>query len=141
MIKKFLITILIMILGLHIPAIEFDWYYALNWFDIPMHILGGLWVGFLFFYIIEKNQELKNVFLKSFKNILIFSILTLGFIILIGLGWELYEFTVDVLILKKYPYNLEPGHILFDTLLDFINDLIGGIIALIIYYKINFKKK
>ncbi|MEM3394282.1 MAG: hypothetical protein QXY79_04475, partial [Candidatus Methanomethylicia archaeon] len=59
-VEKYLIIILLIILGLHIPAVLYDYYYNIWWFDIPMHILGGLWVGFLFFYIIEKNQELKQ---------------------------------------------------------------------------------
>lgn len=135
-VQKYLIIILLIILGLHVPAVLYDYYYDIWWFDIPMHILGGLLVGFLLFYFIEKNQELKQIFLKSKINTFTFSILTLGFIVLVGLFWEYYEFITDVLILKKYPYNLEPGYILFDTLLDFLNDMIGGLIALFIYLKV-----
>lgn len=137
-VQKYLVLTLLMILSLHIPSVIYDWYYNVWWIDTPLHILGGLWLGFLLFYILQK-QNLESLFFKN-KNLskenLIFVFLYLGFIIIIGVFWEYYEFTVDVLILKKYPYNLEPGYILFDTLKDLFNDLIGGLLSLIIILKI-----
>jgi hypothetical protein len=133
--KKFLIISLILIALIHIPGTIYKWYYKIWWLDILMHIFGGFWVGLLFLYIIEKNYDLKNFLFNTNKNIVFLIILTLGFIALIGVLWEFYEFFMDVIILKKYIYNAEPGYILFDTLKDLFNDLIGGLISLTIYLK------
>ncbi|MGC8775844.1 MAG: hypothetical protein ACP5QN_00825 [Minisyncoccia bacterium] len=136
--KKLFIISFILINLIHFLAVIYDWYYTIYWIDVPLHILGGIWLSSLFLYFFEKNEGLKKILFEKpniKKESLIFIILCLGFVALIGVLWEFYEFFVDVIILKKYAYNAEPGYILFDTLKDLFNDLVGGIIALIIYFK------
>lgn len=101
-----------------------------------MHLLGGLWAGFLFFYLIEKFKLIENLDKDNLKNKIFITISAIGFVSLVGILWEFYEFAVDVLVLKKYPYYNVFGYILFDTLKDLFNDLIGVLWSIIIYLKI-----
>ncbi|RJP43633.1 hypothetical protein C4587_02740 [Candidatus Parcubacteria bacterium] len=123
--KTLLFVFLFLILAFHFPALELGWYHTLPWLDIVMHIAGGAWVALLFNYIFAVRLGA-----VSPKNPLAFVILGLGFVSLVGIFWEFYEFGMDVLVLRAYPYNLEPGYILFDTHTDFANDLLGGLLVL-----------
>lgn len=106
------------------------------WFDIPMHILGGAWVAFIFFYyffykekILDKNMRFAEIF-----------IFTIGFVAFIGVMWELWEYLVSYYFSITYsiPNYYEFGHngesAVFDTIKDLTNDLFGGLIAIIIFY-------
>ena len=123
--RKILIIFLAIIFGVHIPGLAFGWYYAIPWLDIPMHIAGGAWVGLLFCYIFSTRTRFADPGRK-----LPFLILGLGFVSLIGILWEFYEFLMDIVIFKAYLPLEAPGYILFDTHTDFLNDLIGGAIAI-----------
>lgn len=136
--KKFLVISFLLIALIHIPALIYDWYYKIWWLDTPMHIFGGWWVGTLFLFLIQNFEKFKNLFRDIYKisleNIIIVTCY-LGFVILIGVFWEYFEFFMDVIILKKYSYNLAPGYILFDTLKDLGNDLVGALLLLVSYLK------
>ena len=47
---KYIISLLVFILALHFTATINHWYWVYNWFDIPMHFLGGFWVAMVFLY-------------------------------------------------------------------------------------------
>jgi ABC-type multidrug transport system fused ATPase/permease subunit len=99
--------------------LRFDVYGSLWWSDIPMHILGGMWVALIFKYLfLEKNNT--SVKINGFWANLI---LCLGFVVLIGVLWEFYEFFVDSILFAQYQQTLA------DTMKDLLDDMIGGAIV------------
>lgn len=110
----------------HVVAMAFSWYDRLLWLDILMHLIGGAWVGLLFVYLFPK-------YLPGYSEarFLSYVILGLGFVTLIGVFWEFYEYLSDVYIYKMHPLNLAPNpKNLPDTLADLVNDLIGGSVVI-----------
>ena len=102
----------------NVLAIKFYWYYSIRWFDMPMHFLGGFWVGIalLWFFntkVIEKGSALKII---------------LG-VLFIGLSWEVFEFFVNNLYLARYPFDK------IDTTQDIFFDLFGGFVSLFYFQK------
>jgi uncharacterized membrane protein YjdF len=101
------------------------WYYFVWWFDMPMHFLGGFFtaligmtLGFRFFratYQVNPN-----------KAILLIVLL----VVIIGVGWELYELVVQ---------NISGTRLVtaLDSVSDVFFDLAGGLTALIIFVREN----
>lgn len=123
-IQLILLGIIALITALHYCGVIFDLYNTIFWFDTPMHLTGGIFVGTLFVYIFR----IRNNLLKT-ESVFAFIILGMGFTILIGVLWEFYEFFADVVVIKRYALLDAPGGIRFDTLKDLFNDIVGGAIA------------
>ena len=114
--KKLLIRIISLIISisvLHILASKFYWYTSIWWLDMPMHFLGGLWLGLFFIFISFK---------KEFNRKLIFEIL-LG-VLLVGICWEIFE-----ILTLKYPFNF------LDNISDVLLDLAGGTFSIFYFLK------
>jgi len=133
---KFVIGLFIVILVFHTLAVINNWYWTCNWIDMPMHFLGGLWLALLFFYFINpklspygrppEGRQINNY------EWLITLISVLGFVILVGVLWEFFEFLFDVFIASKgYLAVAQQGTA--DTMADLFFDLLGGLVAWIIY--------
>ncbi|OGY63819.1 MAG: hypothetical protein A3J53_00695 [Candidatus Harrisonbacteria bacterium RIFCSPHIGHO2_02_FULL_40_20] len=94
------------------------------WIDRVAHFAGGFWAAVLFLYIFREYSELKRFseFLESWILVLVF---TLGFVALIGVLWEVFEFTT---------HNIGT---LGDTIEDLSLDLVGAAVAVILsfFYK------
>ena len=102
-------------------AMTFHWYSSIWWFDMPMHFLGGLWVGILFIWIFYG---------KKLDFSLIFKIIISVF--LIGIFWEIFEIVVNNFTLAD-PFNL------LDTISDVCFDVAGGAFAIWYFYYISRK--
>ncbi|MBI4095024.1 MAG: hypothetical protein HY435_02430 [Candidatus Liptonbacteria bacterium] len=103
-------------------------YWKIAWYDIPMHLAGGAWVGLLFFYLFEERWGILTDRISAPARI----IFSLGFAALVGVLWEFYEYFADVFILKKYTiFSAQPG--LVDTLQDLLNDLIGAVAVAVLW--------
>mgnify|MGYP001562310554 FL=1 len=131
--KKTITISLISILGLHLLGIVYDLYHVIWWYDIPMHILGGAWVALFFFHFFYQTWHVVDL-----RKILFTLIITLGFVVLVGVLWEFYEYLSDVYLLKIHPLGYAPNPLtLPDTLKDLLDDLIGGAVAsLILLFRI-----
>ncbi len=104
-----------------ITGIHFHWFYLIWWFDMPMHFLGGVFIGLLLVFLIEKNIKLKF----SFPTIEAFPLLSYILLIaLIGILWEYFELIIDV-----YTGN----HLIniLDTFSDISFDIAGGALSLL----------
>ena len=107
---------------IHYFACEYSLYWAISWFDILMHFLGGLLMGFIALFVFFTSEKIS--FPKN-NRVLIFS-LTIGFVLIVGLIWELWELFVgfsDVL------------NDVGDTILDLIMDTAGAIVAYLLTIK------
>lgn len=118
--KKFLIRLvplIFFIFLLNYLAMKFYWYSSVWYLDMPMHFLGGVWLGLaviLFFKI------------KEISFILILKII-LG-VLFIGILWEFFEVIVNDYTTQNY-FNL------LDTLSDLSFDISGGMFAIIYFFK------
>ncbi|MEE8131579.1 MAG: hypothetical protein V3T98_00820 [Candidatus Paceibacterota bacterium] len=131
---KFVLILLLLILSFHTVALVNFWYWTFWWLDVVMHFLGGFWVALLFFNLNSKLNFLPINSLNSLTHKLITIILSLGFVALIAVSWEFYEFLYDVFIsIRGYPWVAQQG--MADTISDLFFGLLGGLIAAIIVLK------
>ncbi len=94
-------------------ALRFYWYTSIWWLDMPVHFLGGLWLG------------LTSVLFLPIKNINTKSILiVLGIVLFIGCGLEVFEIFTN-------NYLADMSFNTLDTLSDIFFDLTGGTAALL----------
>ncbi len=92
----------------------FSWYWRIPWFDMPMHFLGGLWVGSvaLWFY----SRSVSTQYLQAF-------LVSIGAVLVVGGLWEIFEFSVDTIV------SVSDQNGVLDTISDVMFDIIGGVIA------------
>ncbi len=95
----------------------FDWYYIFPHFDTPMHILGGILVGF---FALAYTPHGANAIQKL--------IWTVAWVLVIGFLVEWVEWLVDL----RTGMLLQPNT--FDTFTDILHDFAGGVIAYCIGY-------
>jgi hypothetical protein len=113
------LTILIALIAfLHIFAMKFNLYFAIWWFDLAMHFLGGLWCGLFVVYCFAEHQKRLG---KSLKVSDVFLAGIVGAIV-IGSAWEVYEYVFGLTYTSKSSYRL-------DTILDMCMDVLGGLVA------------
>ncbi|MEI7709366.1 MAG: hypothetical protein WCI76_01480 [bacterium] len=114
---KVLAYLISIIFFIQLVATKLAWYSLIWWFDMPVHFLGGLWLGLLFIYIFGGAGN-------RYKYI--FRIISLVF--LCGIGWEFFEFYF-VNHLADNPFNL------LDTISDLCFDLAGGCFAILYFFR------
>ncbi|MBP9760349.1 MAG: hypothetical protein KBD24_03195 [Candidatus Pacebacteria bacterium] len=116
-----ILFILIWVIAImHTSAEAFYWYWTYRWFDIPMHYLGGVWVGLaaLWIWYYSGFMRKKNALpTKPF-------IVAVGGGIVFGVAWELYEFLVWIFGGAGLPMRYIP-----DTALDLVMDTLGVVTA------------
>lgn len=97
-------------------SIKFHWYTSVWWLDMLMHALGGLWTCFILLWFIPLKKDTKHYLVKIFLGILV-----------VGIGWEVFEFLVNNKYLAKEPFDI------VDTLSDIFFDSLGGISGLLYF--------
>jgi len=113
----YLAFLIFFIFAVNYAAMKFYWYFSIWYFDMPMHFLGGFWLGLALIWLFSVKE-------LSFK--IIFKII-LG-VFLIGIFWELFEVFVDKTIAQN-SFNL------LDTVSDMCFDLAGGGLSIIYFFK------
>src|SRR5680860_1781235 len=104
-------------------------YWRFPWFDIVMHLIGGVAIGLVSIYFywewqkrkFAKNPDEENSNLIDRK---LYYLYNLGFILVVGLGWEIFEILID----RITRFNLE--NVLKDLLFGIIGSLSVGIFVL-----------
>lgn len=124
------ITTLLIMLGHALGLKELvNLYQRVPYYDLPMHFLGGIWVGLIVIAFWGRFFEPLN-FERSFGNALKIA----GIVLTVGLLWELFEFSLYSLHAQfgigGYE-NMELG----DTLKDLILDWLGGIAVFLLTAK------
>jgi hypothetical protein len=104
-------------------------FFLIWWLDIPLHILGGMWVALSAFVIYYRSHYAghKN---HSALFVVSFAICTA---LSVGLLWELYEFVVDRAMATN---DIQ----LADSLKDLFDDFLGGIVAAVIFLRKGYNK-
>jgi hypothetical protein len=105
------------ILGIaHAAALNFSLYWQFPWFDIPMHILGGIVVALSLLLLASFINSIPERYV-SFRWVLI------G-VLIIGLLWELFEIAIGIPLIE---HDFEA-----DMFLDLAMDLCGGAIGYVL---------
>ena len=91
------------------------------WFDIPMHVIGGIAIGFAYFFSLRYFDEEGMIKSNPFFN-------ALFVISLVGLTAVLWEFLWFSL---EFVFSIIPKGNLEDTLLDLTLGILGGMVAVI----------
>lgn len=103
-------------------AWKFYWYSSIWWFDIPMHFLGGVWLGLFFLYLFSRLNFVKSRILLTIFGVLV-----------VGILWEFFETHLNEI--SKDEFNI------LDTVSDVLFDLAGGLCAIFYFLKRVFVKE
>ncbi len=115
----------LLIAFLHISAVNFFLYWSYWWFDIPMHLLGGFFLGLLSLWFLVFYSQ-KGF---AFSQLQTLFVAVLG-ALFVGLVWELFEYSAGITFNSIGSYPL-------DTIKDLIMDVTGGYVAYVYcFYKI-----
>jgi hypothetical protein len=98
-------------------ANKFYWYSSIWYFDIVMHFLGGFWVGLFALYMTRAEKISRPVVLRVMISVIV-----------IGVGWEIFELMVDKVI-SRNAFNI------LDSTADLFFDSAGGAAAVLYYLK------
>lgn len=114
----FLVVLIFVIAVVDAMALRYHLFYTLPWFDIPLHLLGGLWVSLfiLWYYSIFRNN---NARIEERGGMFIFA---LSGTFAVALAWELFEYTINAyIVLDKYD--------MIDTFKDLLMGMIGATVG------------
>lgn len=112
-----LAVVLYIIAALNFLADYFHLYFILWWFDMPMHFLGGFWVGgmALWFYFFNTRVNNKLTAFNRAKKLIFY----LAAVMAVSLIWELFEFSLDTFVVSR-------TNDIIDTLSDLFMDALGA---------------
>lgn len=99
-----------------------QYYLKFWWWDIMLHTLSGIilgFIGFLLIYILNKNKNINVVLSPVFVAIFSFA-----FAVAVGVFWEIFEFAAD----SWLGLNMQKSG-LVDTMWDLIVDCLGALCA------------
>lgn len=104
---------------LYVAGFLFRWNYSLWWYDLLLHFLGGMWVAI----------AAKKFLIRPIGQIgRIGPIFLVAFVALVGVTWEIYEFTIDELFFEERAlWRAQEGNT--DTMTDLMMDLVGGAVV------------
>jgi len=113
----------------------FEFYRKYSWYDDVLHVLGGMLLAFIampLFYSVELNY---STFTKKGMRLKV-DIDTFNFVNAAGVMWEIAEFMADLVFVDVPGYRLAQEGSLFDTMTDLIENNIGALIAIFIFWKL-----
>lgn len=118
--KKLLVrlaSLIFFIFLLNYLAMKFHWYSSIWYLDMPMHFLGGVWLGLIFIWFFR----LKEIDIKIILEI-IFCVL------FVGILWEYFEYIVNI-------YTTQNNFNILDTTSDILFDLSGGLFSIFYFLR------
>jgi hypothetical protein len=122
------LSILLVVGVVHYFSINNALYFYYQWLDIPVHFLGGLWTGFIFFWFFSRFS-LDFVFVNRKTIIISLMVCALS----VGLIWEVFEFFAKIAVLV-------PDIYLIDTIKDLFTDVLGALVSYIYFIKTAIKQ-
>lgn len=104
---------------LYIAGFVLRWNYSLWWYDLLLHFLGGMWVA-----IAAKKFLIKPINWIGWRG----PIFIIALVALVGVTWEIYEFTIDELFFEERAlWRAQDGNT--DTMTDLMMDLLGSMVV------------
>jgi len=107
---------LILLACFHTVAFAFSLYSIYLWFDVPMHILGGITIALGY-----QSSYIFGQYAKRLPHTLLATVIA---VLIIGCGWELYEYIMGFMTGGLFSAT--------DTLTDIITNIIGGALGFIV---------
>lgn len=104
----------------HVLALELFLYWRYQWFDLPMHFLGGVVVALCFFSLRDFRVPVPKRWYRLVP-------VTLG-VLIVALVWEYYEVFIGI--------PIEPNYEI-DTLSDLCMGTLGGMVGYFIASRIS----
>lgn len=102
-------------------AMYLKWYYAMWWFDMPMHFWGGYAVGILGLALLLSSFRLgRPAHARAILHVMVF-------VLVVGAGWECFEYIV------QYATGAMLANPL-DSMSDIFFDLAGGALCVFHYF-------
>jgi hypothetical protein len=120
----FSLLVLVVLILLHVLGSYFSLYWVLSWFDVLVHIVGGLWVALVFLWLASVMGQINSLKEYRAKSFLIAFVAA----VLIGVIWELLENFTQITFIKASGYSL-------NTALDIFNDGLGGLLAYLYFVR------
>ena len=105
----------LLLMVLEFIGVYFDLFWRTVWFDIPLHMLGGLIIAFGLFAFLSYFRHHHALFSDR-----VFLIFLVGATLAVGLLWECYELLTSTTALGDRYYFL-------DTAKDLADDVIGSL--------------
>jgi len=119
-----LTILLYIIFVLHLLALYFFWYWQFWWFDIVMHMLGGMWLAgqgmWLYWRWCRHTQKGTHIPMGALFSVSMISVVVFGVL------WELFELSIDAYIIFKQ-------NDISDTLSDLGADVAGGLLTFLAF--------
>lgn len=125
--EKKIISLGLFLTIIHSVAVFNNWYWRFRWMDIPMHFLGGVFIGMIFLWLFKKFFG----YLDIHNRFLVLTVLLLGFVTLAGVFWEFYEFLYDLFISSR-EWGIFTNQGVQDTISDLFFDILGGFTAAVL---------
>ncbi len=111
---------LLTLAGTHQLALWWYLYWVYEWFDIPMHFLGGVVIA-----LGSRTELFERIMRLSFRSVWP----VIGLVLAIGILWEVFEWFFVITDMRGY---------VVDTTIDLVLDLLGGVVGY--YIASSFKK-
>ncbi len=93
-------------------GINGHYYMTIPWWDVPLHVLGGFWLG-LYIMWVARITGWRVSFIQC-----------IAFVLFVGVSWEIFEWIVHIGGSVFMSYRV-------DTIKDLIDDSMGGILGFI----------
>ena len=121
---KFVIMLGLSVSAAHLLAVHFHLYWTIREFDSLSHFLAGAFVSsvFIWLFFFSGFFNLRKI------NLLQFLVTSILGVVLVSVGWEIFELITDTTSTTKINYY-------FDTTLDTIMAILGGIIFSLFFYR------
>ena len=119
---KVLLLFIIMIGVVNALAEHFFLYWRFPWLDMTMHFLGGVWIGLSVLWVYYLSGKFKDI-PENHRRISYLYILAGTVTVVIGIFWEIFEFSLDFLIV------FDEFNGFYDTAGDLIFAVIGAIFS------------
>ncbi|GMQ95038.1 MAG: hypothetical protein BMS9Abin13_148 [Patescibacteria group bacterium] len=128
----FLLALIIFIAALNGFANEFSWYWRFSWLDMPMHFLGGFWVGgvALWATVFFRGTSVKDMREKPWLAYAI----SLASVLIVSALWESFEFGLDTLVSFSIQNSVS------DTISDITLGALGGVGASLYFISGRYRK-
>lgn len=102
-------ALVVFIVGaIHVLALQHFLYWHYIWLDVPVHFLGGFWLGLL------------GSWLLAYRHVSVTFPMVMATVIIVSIGWEVFEVAAGVPIENSF---------ILDTSIDISMDLIGGVLG------------
>ena len=125
--NKYLLPSLVTLLflaTLHVLFIHFYVYWRLRWVDIPVHIIGGMWIVLALSWLLEWLIPSVSI---SFSRAIMWGLIVGGL-------WEISELMIGIVSAPSHGY-------IADTVKDLCDDVIGAVIGYFVVLWIQVKEK